>query len=308
MSLLNRILGLLSKDHLSAGINQFENGEYRNAIEQFEKAISQDPDPASQNHKLAKFYITESYIALADKHNKEGDKEAAREFYLKVTDFNDYADVFLKIAKIYFEEGDYNTAEEYVIKSLKASSRYLKAKLFLCIIGLKQNKIEETMDYLIELVFESIYENLEKLETAIEKIREEDIDTAINLLQNITVDKPSEWLLLVKQGDSLCAEGDYESALDRYNKALELKGEYPDYHFRKGSALLELKRYDEAIKSFNDAVKINPDYINAWISLGAAYLLKNDVDNASAQFNMVLKIDPDNKEALLSLKEILKDS
>ncbi len=306
MSFINRILRTLTKDYLSDGLSYFENCDYASAVAEFEKVISRDPDPSSQDHKLAKFYITEAYIALGDDAMKLGERDRAKHYYQKVADFNDYADVYLKIARLYYQDADYASAEEYVLKALKASNKYLKAKLFLCIIGLKQNKIEETVDYLIELVFVSLYENLEELEKAIDTVREGDIDNAIRLLENITIDKPREWVLFVKQGDSHWVEGDLELALESYNKAIGLKAEYPDYHYKKGQVLLELGRYEEAAESFSNAIRINPDYIRARTSLGAVYVMKNDFDNARKQFNMVLNIDPENEEALINLKELLK--
>ena len=51
-----------------------------------------------------------------------------------------------------------------------------------------------------------------------------------------------------EEGNELFESGDFEGAIEYYNKALDLFPRDPDLWNAKGLALSELKRYDEAIK------------------------------------------------------------
>lgn len=307
MSFINKIIKLLSTDHLSSGLEYYDNNEYKSAIAEFTKVIVKYPDPSHKDHKLAKFYISESHIALADHHIKNGRTEEAKHHYQKVTEFNDYPDVFLKLSEIYYKDGDYGQAEKYANKSLDISENFYRAKLLLCAVLIKMERVQEASDYLIDLIMNtSIVESREELENIIQSINNNDTEQALRLLNSITIDRPKEWFLLIKQGDSYFYEGDYQSALDSYEKAIELKGGYPDYHLKKGKALLELKRYADAVVAFQKAIEINSDYIEARISLALTLVLCNNLEEAKRQFGFILKIDPENEEALLNLKELLK--
>lgn len=305
MSFINNIIKFLSSDYLSSGLQYFEDMRFHDAINDFQKVIGKDPDPTSQDHKLAIFYITESYIALAEQSIKEDNSDDAKNYYTKVIQFNEYPDVFLKLSQIFYDEGDYENAEIYIKKALKVSPNYIKAMLHFCKISLKKHDHEKVIDYIIELMFNFKCENIEDLEMAVDAIKKGDIDLAVSRIDNIVPDKPKEWMILMNQGDRCFFEEDYESALKYYSSAIEYKENYPDYHLKKSKALIELKRYDEAVESLNKAVSLNPDFIKARITLGAVYILMNDIDKASKQFNFILSIDPENEEALMNLKELL---
>ena len=54
-----------------------------------------------------------------------------------------------------------------------------------------------------------------------------------------------------EEGDELFERGDFEGAIECYDKALELFPRDPEIWNIKGLALSKLKRYDEAIKSYD---------------------------------------------------------
>ena len=53
-------------------------------------------------------------------------------------------------------------------------------------------------------------------------------------------------------------DGQYEDALNSFQKAISLKQNDPDLWYMKGIALRSLGRYNEAIECFNKSLEIDP--------------------------------------------------
>ena len=56
--------------------------------------------------------------------------------------------------------------------------------------------------------------------------------------------------------------GQYEEAINDYDKAIELRPDYAPVYKNRGNAKAELGRYEEAITDFDKAIKLEPDNQN----------------------------------------------
>ena len=63
---------------------------------------------------------------------------------------------------------------------------------------------------------------------------------------------------LSKIGKKQLEDGEYESALNSFQRAISLKQNDPDLWNLKGIALRSLGRYSEAIECFNKSLEIDP--------------------------------------------------
>jgi tetratricopeptide (TPR) repeat protein len=106
-------------------------------------------------------------------------------------------------------------------------------------------------------------------------------------------------------GDALLQKGKRDEAIAHFQKALQIKPNYPEALNDLGGALLQKGRVDEAIAHFQRALQINPDYAVAHNNLGYALLQKGRVDEAIAHFQKALQINPDYAEALNNLGSTL---
>ena len=68
---------------------------------------------------------------------------------------------------------------------------------------------------------------------------------------------------LVKIGKKQLEDGEYENALDSFQKAVSCNLNDPDLWNLKGIALRSLGRYNEAIECFNKSLEIDPRDKNA---------------------------------------------
>ncbi len=89
------------------------------------------------------------------------------------------------------------------------------------------------------------------------------------------VGDPSDYL---KLGDaSIFMQGNYDKAIEYYEKAIELKQDYAKAWYSKGLALHKLgrdekalKAYEEALKAYDKATELKQDDANAWYGKGLA--------------------------------------
>ena len=68
---------------------------------------------------------------------------------------------------------------------------------------------------------------------------------------------------LIKMGKKQLEDGQYDDALNLFQKAIVLNKNDPDLWNLKGIALRSLGRYNEAIECFNKSLEIDPRDKNA---------------------------------------------
>lgn len=68
---------------------------------------------------------------------------------------------------------------------------------------------------------------------------------------------------LVKKGDQLIIDGDFEKALSYFEQAIIMRANNPGLLNKKGVALRGLGRYDEALECFNKSLQLDPRDLDA---------------------------------------------
>ncbi len=104
----------------------------------------------------------------------------------------------------------------------------------------------------------------------------------------------SEWL---KRGIEYFEKGNYNAALDGFEKALALNPQNFDAWYERGVSLDQLNRYEDAIASYDKALDIEPDDHYAWYCRGNALRDLDRYEEAIASYEQALKIKPDFPEA-----------
>jgi tetratricopeptide (TPR) repeat protein len=93
-------------------------------------------------------------------------------------------------------------------------------------------------------------------------------------------------------GLALMVAGKKEQAIERFERAVDLR---PDYHFWRhnlATLLGEMGRYDQSLEQFRRVVEIAPDYLPGRVGLGWAYVRKSQWDQAEREFKAVLERNP----------------
>ncbi|HWJ46537.1 MAG TPA: tetratricopeptide repeat protein [Candidatus Udaeobacter sp.] len=164
-----------------------------------------------------------------------------------------------------------------------------------------------------------------KLDAANQAITAKDYDTAIAALteaNQLDATRDVLWYRLgdayrlsaVQQTDKAEKQKRYESAVDAYQKAIQLKqdavqnGKEKDtakanqqlagFYINMADAYAKDQKIDDAVKSYEAAVKADPAQAGAaYFNIGAVYTNAGRVDDANAAFDKAIAADPTRAEA-----------
>ena len=92
-------------------------------------------------------------------------------------------------------------------------------------------------------------------------------------------------------------KGDYEKAIENYDKALELNSNFEEAWYNKGFNLGELERHAEAIKCYDKAIDLNPNYEKAWHNKGVDLGKLERHEEAIECFGNAIELNPNYEKA-----------
>lgn len=95
--------------------------------------------------------------------------------------------------------------------------------------------------------------------------------------------------------------GDYQTAIQDYEKLLKLRPKMVEVRANLGAALAHEGQYDEAIAQYRLALAAGPDNGAIRMDMGLAYYKKGDLQNASLEFEKVRKTEPADPQVAILL-------
>ena len=98
----------------------------------------------------------------------------------------------------------------------------------------------------------------------------------------------------------------YDAAIDRYRKAININPDYAEAYKNMGIVLRDKGELEAAIVSFQQALQIKPDYAEAHCNMGIALRDKGNPDAAINSYNQALRIKPDYYEAYYNMGNVLR--
>jgi len=106
--------------------------------------------------------------------------------------------------------------------------------------------------------------------------------SAITLLTVCAPDETPE--IWTQKGIMNTNLGKYETAVNDFNRALDMDPEYVLAHNGRGMAYLEMELYDEAVSDFETAIALDPGFSLAYFNRGEALYRSGDLDEALKDF------------------------
>ncbi|MTJ50399.1 serine/threonine-protein kinase [Dolichospermum sp. UHCC 0259] len=101
---------------------------------------------------------------------------------------------------------------------------------------------------------------------------------------------------LYNQGNTLIQLQRYEEALATYEKAIDIKPDYPQALYGQGKALFQLKKYQESLKAYDQAIQIQPNYLEAWTNRGFVLVRLQRYSEAIATVDKALQLKNDDPQ------------
>ena len=131
---------------------------------------------------------------------------------------------------------------------------------------------------------------------------QEALDTAGALIK----DYPNEAILYNISGACYASLGQMDTAVNRYEKALDIKPDYADAHNNLAITLQGLDQLDAAVERYKKALAIKPDYAEAHYNLGDTLHKLGQLDASVRSYEKAIAIKPDYTEAHNNLGNTLK--
>jgi len=103
-----------------------------------------------------------------------------------------------------------------------------------------------------------------------------------------------------KKGNTFFDIGQYEKAIENYNKIIELEPSNIKAYYNRGLANQKLRLYDKAIKDFTRTIQLKSDYIQAYFERGNVYFDKGLNKEAIEDYSKTLETNPDDVNSLFN--------
>jgi tetratricopeptide (TPR) repeat protein len=117
-------------------------------------------------------------------------------------------------------------------------------------------------------------------------------------------------IALNNRGVAFKAKGDFDHALQDYDKSIQLDP-HAAHHYNNRGVIYRIKGdLVRAVEEYGKAIVLKPDYIAAYYNRALAYRDMGQLNNALADFNSALQVNPYNEYALYQrglLKQKMND-
>lgn len=104
------------------------------------------------------------------------------------------------------------------------------------------------------------------------------------------------------EGNALLVKGQYDKAIEKYNKALKL-AEIAYVYYNRGNAYYAKKDYPNALLDYTKTLKLNDSYAEAYCQRG---LLKNTIGDKTSCDDLKKAVKLDMESAKTAFKTICK--
>lgn len=106
-------------------------------------------------------------------------------------------------------------------------------------------------------------------------------------------------------------DGKFKSAIEKFNKSIELNNEMSVSYFYRGAAYHSIEEYDDAILDYTKALSLDPKMTDAYYNRARILLSRKDIDNpdinrAISDLNKALELDENFADALYSMAAAYK--
>lgn len=221
------------------------------------------------------------------------------EMYDKAIDFFSIAEEYMIRSDIvhskgvaYQGKGEFKKAEREYMRAIYYLPKSAKVYISLGLLyyEAKMNEQNEQVKSIgsFEKSIESFNKAIEMYSGKIEDWLKEDISIK-KLVNNKTAVK--EWVKpWMNKGIVLAQMGDFEEAIECFNKALQINPMDINVWYNKGVALKKTEHYDKAINCFDKIIEINPKYAKAWYNKGKILYQLERYKEAKEYSNKAVKL------------------
>lgn len=144
---------------------------------------------------------------------------------------------------------------------------------------------------------------LQKIISKLEKIRNE----SVVVLSSDKDKNEDEAKKIIAEGNKFEDFGDFQNALNLYEKSINIAPKYIGGYINKGNIFLSLSVFDLAIEMYLKAISVNPNHSGAYLNLGHAQYDKKEFELALIAYNKAIALNCDYVDAWIGKGNSLAD-
>ena len=130
------------------------------------------------------------------------------------------------------------------------------------------------------------------------------IDSAMAYFNKALQSNPDLWLAHINLGTAYARLGQVEKAIFHYTESIRIHPNTDEAYFNLGNIFADQNRLDQSVAYYTLALDINPKNASAHNNLGIAWMKKGQIEKAFEHFKQALLIRPDFKDALTNMNHI----
>ena len=249
-----------AEDYNVLGNRCYNNGDYSEAIENYNKAIELDTnEPLYYNNRADAYYECKKYQEAVNDWNKV--LELNPEYEIDYSNFN--------FAKNKINNCDKKDSDV----TIESQARKIVEKYGIL--------MEDAVELLNLGTYEEVCEALDEAEAEYEANEK---SKAVNLNNN----SPSYY---DNQANTYYENENYQEAVDNWNKVLELDLDYKIDYFKFAYSAYEIGDYDNALHYYDMSILDEPEQAVAYNNRGLIWQERNQYDKAIKDYSKAIELD-----------------
>ena len=280
------LFGQAARNHLKAAEQYLLNGYYEDAIEQFNQALSYEPENGKVYEERAKAY---EQLNMFEK--------AADDFKNAAVFGISPAENFYRSAQLLFTLKQLHQAGEIIVKAIEYRSQYHEAYLLQCQIFLALEKFNEARDAAINAIntkntaYSQYLKGISEFKLGNFAQAEQDFEKAI-IKDKLLLDA------FIELANVQTRNNKTNYAIDNCNYVLNTDKNNLKALLLRSEIYYSLKEYTRAIHDISTVITIDSVNADCYVRRGKYFYDFGQFENAIIDYSTALDLDILNKEAL----------
>ncbi len=96
----------------------------------------------------------------------------------------------------------------------------------------------------------------------------------------------------LQQGIAQAKQGEYETAIELFDKAIAVNFKSPEAYYQRGLAYNELEKSEQAIADYNQSLNLDGNQVDVFLARAMAFLAIDNIQSSMIDLQVIFSLDP----------------
>jgi Flp pilus assembly protein TadD len=101
----------------------------------------------------------------------------------------------------------------------------------------------------------------------------------------------------LQQGIAQAKQGEYETAIELFDKAITINLKSPEAYYHRGLAYDQLGKIEQAIADYNQSLNLDGNQVNVYLVRAMAFLAMDNIQSSIIDLQIIFSLDPNCDQA-----------